>query len=68
MNQADHSVRNGDRDARPDESAMPRFQLDVFCAVEIDAGVAVVCPAGQRQFRIEANNGQTGRHGAKDYP
>jgi hypothetical protein len=28
----------------------------------------VVCPAGQRQSRIEANDGQTGRHGATDYP
>jgi hypothetical protein len=27
-----------------------------------------VRPAGQRQFRIEANDGQTGRHGATDYP
>jgi hypothetical protein len=24
--------------------------------------------AGQRKLRVEADNGQTGRHGATDYP
>ena len=37
-----------DRDARPHQGALPRIQLDVFCAVEIDPGVAFVRAAGQR--------------------
>lgn len=68
VNQANHPVRDGNRDARPHEGTSPRVQLDVFGAVEINAGIAVVGPAGQRQFGIEADNGQTGRHGATDYP
>ena len=68
MDQADHPVRNGDRDARPHQRALPRAQPDVLGAVEIDARVAVVRPGGQRQIRIEANDRKTGRHGAKDYP
>jgi len=48
VDQADHSERNGDRDARPHQGALPRIQLDVFCAVEIDPGVAFVRAAGQR--------------------
>ena len=46
----------------------PGRQLDVFCAVEIDAGITVVGAAGQRKPRVETNNRQTGRHGATDYP
>jgi len=68
VDQADHSERNGDRDARSHQSSLPRAQFDVFCAVEIDPGVAVVGTAGQRKFGVEADDGQTGRHGATDYP
>lgn len=68
MHQADHSKRNGDRDARSDQGAAARVQLDVFGAVKIHPGVAVVSAAGQGKFGIEADNGQTGRHGATDYP
>ena len=68
VDQADHSERNGDRDARSHQGTLPGAQLDVFCAVEIDPGVAVVGAAGQRQPGVEADNGQTGRHGATDYP
>jgi len=68
VNQADHSERNGDRDARSHQRTPPRIQFDVFRAVEIDPSVAVVGAAGQRQAGVEADNGQTGRHGATDYP
>jgi len=68
VDQPDHSERNGDRDARSHQGTLPRVQLDVFCAVEIDPGVAVMGAAGQREFGVEADNGQTGRHGATDYP
>jgi len=43
-------------------------QLDIFCAVEIHAGITVVGPGGQRKPGVETNNRQTGRHGATDYP
>lgn len=45
-----------------------RCQLDVFGAVEINAGVAVVSAAGQREPGVEADDRQSGRHGATDYP
>ena len=68
MDQADHPVRDRDRDARPNQRAPPRGKVEVFGAVEIDTRVPVVRPGGQRQVRIEANDRQAGRHGAKDYP
>src|ERR1700731_5240129 len=43
-------------------------QLDVFGAVEIDACGAVVGSSGHRKRGVETNNGQSGRHGATDYP
>ena len=43
-------------------------ELDVFGAVEIDAGVTVVGAGGHRKPRVETNNRQSGRHGATDYP
>ena len=52
VDQADHSERNGDRDTRSHQGALPRIQLDVFCAVQIDPGIAVVGAAGQRQFGV----------------
>jgi len=60
VNQTDHPERDGDRDARPHQGAPPGVQLDVFGAVEIHPGVAVVGPAGQRKFGVEANDGQSG--------
>ena len=48
VDQADHSERNGDRDARSHQGTLARIQLDVFRAVEVDSGVAVVGAAGQR--------------------
>jgi len=48
VDQADHSERNGDRNAGPHQGTLPGLQLDVFCAVKIDPGVAVVGAAGQR--------------------
>ena len=68
MDQSDHSERDGDRDARPHQGTLPRCQLDVFCAVEINPGIAVMSAAGQREPGVEADNGHTGRHGATDYP
>lgn len=68
VDQADHPVRNGDRDARSHQGTSPGVQLDVFGAVEIDPGVAVMGAAGQRKPGVKADNGQTGRHGATDYP
>ncbi len=68
VDQADHAERDGDGDARSYQGTLPRRQLDVFRAVEINPGVAVVRAAGQREPRVEADNGQTGRHGATDYP
>jgi hypothetical protein len=68
VDQADHSVRDGDCDTRSHQGTLPGVQLDVFCAVEINAGVAVMSAAGQREIGVEADNGQTGRHGATDYP
>ena len=64
----DHPERDGDRDARPHQGALPGRQLDVFGAVEINPGVAVVRAAGQRKPGVETDYGQTGRHGATDYP
>ena len=68
VNQPDHSVRDGDRNARGHQGALPGRQLDVFCAVEVHAGVAVVGSARQREPAVEADNGETVRHGATDYP
>lgn len=68
MHQADHPERDGDRHACSHQGPSPRFQFDVFGAVEIDPGVAFVGAAGQRKFGVKADDGQTGRHGATDYP
>jgi len=68
VDQAHHSERNRDRDARSHQGTLPWVQLDVFCAVEVDPGVAGMGAAGQREFGVETDDGQTGRHGATDYP
>ena len=68
VHQSDHPVRDGDRHTCPHQGTMPRCQRDVFCAVEIDPGVAVMSTAGQRKLGVEPENVQTGRHGATDYP
>lgn len=68
MYQADHPVRDGDRHARADQGAVPGVQPDVFCAKQINPRVAVMRTAGQRELGVKADNGQTGRHGATDYP
>lgn len=68
MHQADHSERDGDSDPRPHQGAPPGFQFDVFGAEEIDPGVAFVGTAGQRKLGVKTDDGQTGRHGATDYP
>ena len=68
MHQANHSERDGHRDPRSHQGASPGFQFDVFGAVEIDPGVALVGADGQRKLGVETHDGQTGRHGATDYP
>ena len=69
MDQSDHPERDGHRDARADQGPLTGVQPDVFCAVEIDPGIALMSAAGQRELGVEADIfGQTGRHGAKDYP
>ncbi len=68
VDQADHSVRDGDGHTRSHQGTMPRIQGDVFCAVKINSGVAGVSAAGQREPGVEADNGKTGRHGGTDYP
>lgn len=68
MHQADHAERDGDRDPRSNQGASPRFEFDVFRAIEIDPCVAFVGAAGQRKLAVKAEDGQTGRHGATDYP
>ena len=68
MDQTDHPVGDGDRDARAHQGAMPGCQLDIFGAVQVDTGIAVVRAAGQGQTLVETDYGQTGRHGATDYP
>jgi hypothetical protein len=68
MDQADHPEGNGDRDAGSDQRALPGVQGDIFGADEINPRIAVVGTAGQRELGVEADNGETGRHGATDYP
>ncbi len=68
MHQSDHPERDGDRDTRSHQSPFPGVQPDVFRAVEVHAGVTVVRTAGQGQFGVKADYGQSGRHGATDYP
>lgn len=60
--------RDGDRHARAHQGAPPGLELDVLGAVEIDPGVAFVGAGGQRKLGVKADDGQTGRHGATDYP
>lgn len=68
MHQADHPERDRDRDTRSHQGSVPGFQFDVFGAEQIDPGVAFVGAAGQRKLGVKADDGQTGRHGATDYP
>jgi len=55
VDQADHSQRNRDGDAGAHQGAPPGIQPDVFGAVEINPGVALVGAAGQREFGVEAD-------------
>ncbi|BBX22254.1 hypothetical protein MTER_16650 [Mycolicibacter terrae] len=68
MHQADHAQRNRDRDTGGYQGTLARAQLDIDRAVEVDAGVAGVGAAGQRQIWIKADDRETGRHEAQDYP
>lgn len=68
VNQTDHPVRDGDRNAGSHQGPMPGLQLDLLRAVEIHPGVSVVGAAGQRKLRVKTDDGQTVRHGATDYP
>lgn len=68
VHQADHAERDGDRYARAHQGAPPGLEFDVFGAVEVDPRVAFVGAGGQRKLGVKADDGQTGRHGATDYP
>ncbi|MDT5408064.1 MAG: hypothetical protein QOG14_284 [Mycobacterium sp.] len=68
MHQPHHPDRDGHRDPGSHQRAVSGRQLDVYCAVEVHAGITVVGPGGQRKPGVETNNRQTGRHGATDYP
>ena len=68
VHQTDHADRDGDRDPGTYQRAVSGRQLDVFGAVEINAGVTMMGPGGQWKPGVETNNRQTGRHGATDYP
>ena len=68
MHQPDHPERDGNRDPGSHQRTVSGRELDVFRTVEIDTGVAGVGSGGQRKRGVEANNRQTGRHGATDYP
>ena len=58
--------------------SLPTFATDIHetsseittvdLGFSIPPGVAGMGAAGQREFGVEADNGQTGRHGATDYP
>ena len=56
MDQSDHSERDGHRDARAHQGTLPGCQLNVFCAIQIDSGVARMSAAGQREPGIEPDN------------
>jgi len=68
MDQADHSERNGDRHAGSYQRPPARVEPDLFSAVQVDTGIALVGATGQREFGVKTDDGQTGRHGATDYP
>lgn len=68
MYQADHAERDGDRHARAHQGAPAGLEFDVFGTEEIDPRVTFVGAGGQRKLGVKADDGQTGRHGATDYP
>ncbi len=55
VDQPDHAERDGHRYAGAHQGALPRPELDVFCAVEVDPRVALVSAGGQREPGIEAD-------------
>ena len=57
MDQSDRACGQGHRHAGADELALPRGQFDVFCAVEVDAGVVGVGATGQGQIGVEPAQG-----------
>ena len=68
MDQPHHAERNRHRDTRGHQRAVPGFQRDILRAVQVYPGVALVGAVGQRKLGVKADNGQSGRHGATDYP
>ncbi len=68
VHQPHHAVRDGDRNAGGHQGTLTRRKLDVLGAVQVDSGVTVVGATGQRQAGVQADNRETGRHGATDYP
>lgn len=68
MDQAHHAVRDSHGDSGGHQRALPRPQFDIVGAEEVDTGVAVVGPAGQRELAVQANHRKIGEHGGQDYP
>lgn len=56
MDQADHSLRNGNRDAGGHQGTPARRQLDIDGTVEINSGVAGMRTARQRQLAVQTHD------------
>lgn len=67
MHQTHHSERDRHRDPGGHQGTAAGTEFDIDGAVEVDAGIALMGTAGQRQPTIQANNRKTGRHEAEDY-
>ena len=52
--------RNRDRQAGADHGALPRSELDALARRQIEPGVALVRPRGQRRAGVEALHRQPG--------
>ena len=57
MNQADVALRQGQRDSGPHQGPLPRRQDHVFGRHQVGPRVTGMGIAGQREVRIEADNG-----------
>ena len=68
MHQTHHSQRYRYRDAGGHQGTFTRAEFDIDRTVEVDTGVTGMSAARERQIGIQANNRQTLRHEAQDYP
>ena len=67
MHQTHHSVRDRHRHPGTHQRPFPGRQFDVVSAVEIDARIAVMGTAGQRQIAVQSYYRQRGGHDVTDY-